>query len=1121
MLKLKTVFLHNWHRLEHHQLDTAGSLFLTGHNGSGKSTIIDAMQFVLVGDLQRIRFNSSAQEKSTRNLDSYVRGKIGEDRFLRPGDTVGYVGLTFVPEGESARPVHLGVCIEASSRRPPERAYFIIKGDFEWEQVCSDVRVLTRKELKKHLRGAGGSESGCDGEVFESSREYQTHMLRALGRLPERFIDVFVRALTFQPIRDIRLFVEQWLLDPSDLQIIDLNTVTQRLGDLRSHADLIERKIRELEHIASLRAQASMVARQARDQSALAVVALDAMRWASVQQAKSALEQTEHLLQQAEEAAFRFRDTVQREERQLIDLRVALSNNDAARSLQNLRQQSAAFEAERVQIQELESNLRATLEKVVQELNMSRSSALAEIASKVSSSMPLTTRPHRKWKVELEDLLAQVAEALNEARLTESRLQDALKDQMAIVRKIETQLRDLDTERKLQFPAHVLKAKEELSRRLCQPVSFLCENLEITDESWQDAIEAVLGNRRYSMVLSDTSAYRQAQDVLRDLRKEMGLSDVSVLHLDRIMSEARRAQPGSLANFVTAKTRSIQSYVGHVLGGTNALDTAEQLENHQRAITRDCLLYSEWSTRALDLNRVRPWRCGARALASQRSDLVEQLRLAEAEGRRRLEQYQAIEQGQSRQDLSRILQTLNALMTRLGDRRLLAEVDSDCARLTAEIEDFDISSFTQLADAVASAEQSVRKATESRDHFSRNAAQLSAQRDMLRIELAKRERERAESLEAVAGLQRDDFSLFERAQGALTERLAESSAAADDTTVIEALHRNAITTAKGMETKLANTKERVIAASLAYNVAHEFAASPGDLEDRRYDDELARLTATELPRFRDEIAEQARKAEEELREHILHNLRERILAAKASLERLNRGLRDLTFRGESYRFRWYPSAEIREFYDLVMGSQSIGSGALQDSSFYLEKRASFERFYEILTMTPQNEGEREWRDSLLDYRTYLSYDIEVTHGSGQVSRLSRIMGQTSGGETQTPFYIAIAASFLQVYLERERSGHEAPRLVVFDEAFSKMDQERIAATIEVFNSFGLQVVTATPLERCEYLAPQMQTTLVLTGIGDSVHIEPYENYRKLLGVEMFAAMHNLDLDVEQGALQHP
>ena len=80
-LTLTRIFLHHWHRFRHVLIEVDGSLYLAGHNGSGKSSVLDAIQLVVVADLQRLRFNRLADEHSERSLDSYVRGKLGEDRW--------------------------------------------------------------------------------------------------------------------------------------------------------------------------------------------------------------------------------------------------------------------------------------------------------------------------------------------------------------------------------------------------------------------------------------------------------------------------------------------------------------------------------------------------------------------------------------------------------------------------------------------------------------------------------------------------------------------------------------------------------------------------------------------------------------------------------------------------------------------------------------------------------------------------------------------------------------------------------------------------------------------------------------------------------------------------------
>ncbi|NJP07748.1 MAG: hypothetical protein HC837_20085 [Chloroflexaceae bacterium] len=280
----------------------------------------------------------------------------------------------------------------------------------------------------------------------------------------------------------------------------------------------------------------------------------------------------------------------------------------------------------------------------------------------------------------------------------------------------------------------------------------------------------------------------------------------------------------------------------------------------------------------------------------------------------------------------------------------------------------------------------------------------------------------------------------------------------------------------------------------AYNTRYQFAAQAADPDEQRYAEEEQRLTATELPHFREQIQQAQREAEEELREHVLHRLREQILVARQQLERINDALARLEFHGERYRFISQPAEERRAFYELIDGTHRIGPGSLFQSEFYAEHKEDFDQLYAALTHTPQSEREQRELEHLTDYRRYLSYDIQVTHGDGRTSNLSKIIGQTSGGETQTPFYLTIAASFVQLYHIHDRNGRPTIRLVAFDEAFSKMDQDRIGATLDLFQQFGLQIITATPLERCEYLVPKICTTLVLTAVSDTVLIEPYRNY---------------------------
>lgn len=50
--------------------------FLTGKNSAGKSTIIDALQVVLMGETRSTAFNRAASKKSERTLKSYLIGSL-------------------------------------------------------------------------------------------------------------------------------------------------------------------------------------------------------------------------------------------------------------------------------------------------------------------------------------------------------------------------------------------------------------------------------------------------------------------------------------------------------------------------------------------------------------------------------------------------------------------------------------------------------------------------------------------------------------------------------------------------------------------------------------------------------------------------------------------------------------------------------------------------------------------------------------------------------------------------------------------------------------------------------------------------------------------------------------
>ena len=82
-LALSRICLNNWHYITKRTLSFNDEInFFTGHSGSGKSTVIDAMQIVLYANTDgRGFFNKAAADDSDRSLIEYLRGmvNIGEN----------------------------------------------------------------------------------------------------------------------------------------------------------------------------------------------------------------------------------------------------------------------------------------------------------------------------------------------------------------------------------------------------------------------------------------------------------------------------------------------------------------------------------------------------------------------------------------------------------------------------------------------------------------------------------------------------------------------------------------------------------------------------------------------------------------------------------------------------------------------------------------------------------------------------------------------------------------------------------------------------------------------------------------------------------------------------------
>ena len=240
----------------------------------------------------------------------------------------------------------------------------------------------------------------------------------------------------------------------------------------------------------------------------------------------------------------------------------------------------------------------------------------------------------------------------------------------------------------------------------------------------------------------------------------------------------------------------------------------------------------------------------------------------------------------------------------------------------------------------------------------------------------------------------------------------------------------------------------------------------------------------------DEFAEEKRILEESE----LPKYRKKIQAARESaMEQFQ-----AQFGTDQYQFRVDRNPDYAEYYDMIMDPELMEDNAGLFALPFQQKYGELieELFNRLATsddthLNARKESELKQNIELYtDFRTYLKFDLETTDQNGSKQLLSQTLNTKSGGETQTPFYIAVLASFAQLYQVNDISGvaNNTVRLVVFDEAFNKMDSERIIESVRLLRKMHLQAIICTPPDKLPDIMPLADRTLLVEKDKYQMHV---------------------------------
>lgn len=277
--------------------------------------------------------------------------------------------------------------------------------------------------------------------------------------------------------------------------------------------------------------------------------------------------------------------------------------------------------------------------------------------------------------------------------------------------------------------------------------------------------------------------------------------------------------------------------------------------------------------------------------------------------------------------------------------------------------------------------------------------------------------------------------------------------------------------------------ERVKAARRELALTHprfdDLAVEAAD--NAAYDKQLAKLNDADIPGYAEKSTAERRTWEKRFRSQVIEKLRSALFDVENTRLLLNNLLRR-PIDNNRYRIVKWDNPDFAIYHKLLGASANAKPDELFFASADEDLRATINKFLTLLVEQPDStEATR-----LLDYRQYYDFDMEVDDLDelGTVlatTRVDRQSGKFSGGENQSPYFIAILASYLRAYKRHDtRSKAPSLALVPIDEAFSKLSGERIKNCIEALAQLDLQGVFSMSTGNIPYAFEHCDSLVVVS-----------------------------------------
>ena len=550
-----------------------GNVLMSGDNKSGKSTILDAIQYILTAG--KTKFNMAANEKSTRTLEGYVRGKLGIEgkKFLRDDFVVAHVALEFQTGGDVTSHLVLGAVIEVEKQQQPKAHFYKINSPLQEEWFIDKQKVRDMTDFKYYLKNQ-------NIQIDVPTRVAQKNIMfaTALG-VKSKYMDLVPRALAFKPVEDLNSFIFQFLLDDEP---VDIDALRESIRSYRAINQKLIEEEQNLSELAQIREYYFEIE--------------EANRQLRIVNFMEELLKEKNLLGNK----LRYVEDIARKKRQLLIIEEQLPIKE--RSLNESREKKFQLDNDNdlQVINEAERelmNLKTTLDKeeanykrylaLLKETNLNLKAVNLSLDEEILSSKESVPEKRASHLEEFSKKLRAVKEQYNKEIFQFD------SDLSGVTQKIKssTNLIRLLEKRQFKYPDETKKLQKVLSRELYKvyeesiEVKPLCELLEMKDESWRNAAEGFLGKNRFNLII-EPKYFVKAMEIYKEYTQKEKIYGVRIVDVNKTRNYI--AEDDSLAQQIICKNQFAQGYINFLLGRVKCVDEVTSLRNYKLAITKAC-----------------------------------------------------------------------------------------------------------------------------------------------------------------------------------------------------------------------------------------------------------------------------------------------------------------------------------------------------------------------------------------------------------------------------------------------------------------------------------------------------------------------------------------------------